>query len=499
MVTVDSLLFPVLTLAVAIIIGALFNFVPVKSQSRKALPLVLFAAIAGAVCLAVAFLFTSTVSNALGSLSLFQTFTTIFVGVNIDIIKYNAPLVANIFLIAALEAGLGLGFGIVFAIGQRSAKSAVTHENDEPTVITPVKVASQTQPTTAANIALSKTPETDFDQGLRRDEQCIMELFLFGKVSKITPIVDASKPEGYFYEGIPQLDWDTKHSRQVLDTLVQKGYLNAEPVDKVIVCQTCGSGNLRLIKTCPECGSPLIRKETLIEHFSCGEVDTQSDFKTQNGDLICPNCQSQLQSIGSDYRQLPSAYKCLSCNAISSEPKIALKCGDCTSAEDVDDEPEILLNKYTANLRVPLRELPHIKPLYTCAQFFKALGYTIVAPAFISGRSGTQHLFDILILGRVGWMETQNTSPNKASPKIGNGNTAVEVLISSKPVDVEEITRILGKISDIECDFLLFAIPSLTPNARNFAQAYDLKVSEGKNIEEALANSKIPQLGAAKP
>jgi hypothetical protein len=494
MVTVDSLLFPILTLGVAIIIGACLNFIPVKSH-RNFFPITITAGVAGVVFLIVAFLFNSTVSNVLGSLSLFQNFAAIFVGVNVDLIKYNAPLVAIIFLIAALEVGLSFGFGIVFAIGQHSTKSTITPESVEST-IAPAKVDNQ--PPLAATMTSSKTTEATFDQGLRRDEQCIMELFLFGKVSEINPVVDASKPEGYFYAGIPQLDWDTKHCRQVLDMLVQKGYLNAEPVEKVIVCQTCGSGNLRIIKTCPECGSPLIRKEALLEHFTCGEVDIQSNFEMQSGDLVCPKCQNELQSLGSDYRQLPSAYKCLSCNAINREPKITIKCGDCTSTADVDDEPEILLYNYTANSHITLRELPPIKPLYTCTQFFKALGYPIVAPAFVSGRSGTQHLFDLLILGRVGWIETENTEPNKVSPKSVNGNTAVEVLISTKPVEVDEITRIFGKISDIDFDFLLFAIPGLTVNARNFAQAYGMKVSEGKNIEEALANSKIPQLGAAK-
>jgi hypothetical protein len=447
----------------------------------------------------VAFLFNSAISNALASLSLFQNFSTTFSGIDVDIIKYNAPLVAIIFLIAALEVGLGIGFGTVFAIGRRSIKPPVTQDSVESTLKPAAKADSQTQIAAGSTAAFPKTTEAALEQGLRRDEQSMMELFLYGKVSQITPVVNASKPEGYSYEGIPQLDWDTKHSRQVLDALVSKGYLTAELVDKVTVCQTCGSGNLRLIKTCPECASLRLHKEALIEHFSCGAVERQSAFETKNGDLVCPKCKTKLNLIGSDYRQLPPAYKCLSCNALNSEPRITLKCGDCTSAADVDDEPEILLYKYTANPHMPLQELHHIKPLDTCTQFFKSLGYTIVAPAFVSGRSGTQHLFDILILGRVGWVENQKTSPNNALPKSDNGNTAVEVLIASKPIDMEEITRIFGKISDIDCDFLLFAIPGLTPNARNFALAYGMKVSEGKNIEEALANSKIPKVGASKP
>ncbi len=326
----------------------------------------------------------------------------------------------------------------------------------------------------------------------------MMELFLYGKVNQITPIVNPNKPEGYTYEGIPQLDWDTKHSRQVLDALVRKGYLNAELIDKVIVCQTCGSGNVRILRTCPECGSLRLHKEGLIEHFSCGAVERQSAFETKNGDLLCPKCKVKLQLIGSDYRTLPPAYKCLGCNTLNGEPKLTIKCSDCTSSADIDDEPEIMLYKYIANPQMPLQELQHIKPLETCNQFFKNLGYTIVAPAFVSGKSGTQHLFDMLILGRVGWVEIQKAGAYTTTPRNDNGNTAVEVRISGKPLKLGDMTQIYGKISDIDTDFLLFAIPGLTPEARNYAKAYGLKVSEGKNIEEALANSKIPQVNGAK-
>jgi Zn finger protein HypA/HybF involved in hydrogenase expression len=495
-VTITSLIAPIITLAIAILIGVAFNFVPVKSQARKPIPLVVFAMVVGVL----GFIFTAMFSSIIYSIGLFQSFAAIFEDVGISIIKYNAQLVAIIVLIAALETGLASGFGGAFAIDNMKLKrkeaklttgSATAKIDESP------RVSTQTNPTVVTTNLLANSPDTAEKQGLRRDEQSIIELFLYGKVNQITPTVNPTKPEGYTYEGIPQLDWDTKHTRQVLDSLVRKGYLNAELTDKVIVCQTCGSGNVRIIKTCPECGSLRLQKEGLIEHFSCGAVERQSAYETKNGDLLCPKCKVKLQLIGSDYRMLPPAYKCLGCNTLNSEPKLTVKCGDCTSTADIDDEPEILLYKYTANVQMPAQELLNIKPLDKVTDFFKSSGYTIVAPAYVSGKSGTQHLFDMLILGRVGWVETQKTAGN-AIPRNDNGNTAVEVIVSSKPVSLAEITRIFGKISDVDCDFLLFAIPGLTANARNYAKAYGVKVSEGKDIEEALANSKIPKVSEVK-
>ncbi len=491
MVTVSALVAPLITLLVTMIIGAGFNFLPIKPQKKKPIPLVVFAAVAGACSMILATQF----SAALASIYQFQTFMAIFQEMNVAIIKYNAQLVATIVLLSILEAGLALGFGVAYRIGNQSKNSAPA---------TDVVVANKTSATQAAAVTSDLQTKNQAaenvveDQTLRRDEQSMMELFLYGKVHQIVSTVDSSKPEGYFYEGIPQLDWDTKHSRQVLDALVRKGYLNAELTDKVIVCQTCGSANVRTIKTCPECGSLRLHKEGLIEHFSCGAVERQTAFETQNGDLVCPKCKTKLQLIGSDYRTLPPAYKCLSCNNLNSEPKLTIKCSDCTSTADIDDEPEILLYKYTANAHMPLQELQNIKPLDRVTEFFKSSGYSIVAPAYVSGKSGTQHLFDMLILGRVGWVETRKAGENISAPRNDNGNTAVEVLVSSKPVSLGEMTRIYGQISDIDCDFLLFAIPGLTANARNYAKAYGLKVSEGKDIEEALANSKIPKASGDK-
>jgi predicted acyltransferase (DUF342 family) len=98
----------------------------------------------------------------------------------------------------------------------------------------------------------------------------------------------------------------------------------------------------------------------------------------------------------------------------------------------------------------------------------------------------------MLILGRVGWIAPEESEINPPTRR-DNGNTAVEVLIAGKAINVGEVTRIYGKISDIDTDFILFAVPGLTANARNYAKAYGLKVSEGKSIDEALVNSNIPK------
>ncbi|MCW3998818.1 MAG: hypothetical protein NWE93_01095 [Candidatus Bathyarchaeota archaeon] len=497
MITVTSFVAPLIVFFSAMVIGALFSLLPIKPPQRKPIPLVFFGMIAGVL----SFVLAAWFSGAIYSLWLFQSFAALFTEVGIAIIKYNSQLVALVILVAAIEVGLAAGFGIAFKLDSNRKQESANGKDAAAPLSNGNIAAPLAQPQSAVSpVGMDEDIiGAAEDQALRRDEQSMMELFLYGKVNQIVPTVDPTKPEGYSYEGIPQLDWDTKHSRQVLDALVRKGFLTAELTDKVIVCGTCGSGSIRIRKTCPECNSLRLHKEALIEHFACGAVERQSAFETKTGDLICPKCKAKLNLIGSDYRMLPPAYKCASCNSLNSEPQLIIKCDDCGATADIDDEPEIFLYKYAANPQLPLKELQQIKPVDVCAKYFKSLGYSIVAPAVVSGRSGTQHLFDMLVLGRVGWVDPQQNGNMPQKPD--NGNTAVEVVISGKPVKLEEITRIYGKISDIDSDFLLFVIPGLTPSARNYAEAYGMKVSVGKNIEEALANSKIPKAngGEEKP
>jgi hypothetical protein len=477
----SSLLFPIVVFVLALVVGVCFTFVPIKSKQYRPLPLVVFAVAVGVSGLIFIFLFTSVLYSSLFSFDQFQNFAVLFEGMGIPIIKYNAPIVAAVLLLAVGEIGLGFGFGVANGGTYRNQQNNSNFKKDATELVD--------EAVNLANLVITKNYEETVDQNLRRDEQSVLELFLYGKVCKIVPKITPGTPEGYLYDGIPQLDWDTKHSRQVLDALVRKGYLNAELVDKVIVCQTCGSGNVRVTKTCPECGSFWLQKEVLLEHFFCGAMEQKSSFETPIGDLVCPKCKTKLTS-GVDYRILPPGYRCLSCNALNPEPRFIAKCNDCTTVADIDDEPEILLCKYTANMQMPLHEFQRIKPIDTCVRFFKTLGYTIVAPAFISGRSGIQHLFDMLILNRVNWEEPPKTDV-RTPPKNINVNTLVEVLLSTQPIEVEELTRIFGKTIDIDCDFILFAVPCLTPNARSYACTHGIKVSEGKNIEDALSNSKI--------
>jgi len=496
MLTLLSAVAPLFMLTIGVVFATIFKFAPIRSLKIKAITVASFAVIAAVGLLVPSWFY----KDSLHLIYSFGSFSSIFEGIPFLNDLGIASFISALVLVCIFEVGLTVSFALAFKIeafrNKRKSEAGLKDTVKQNVNLQDVEKAESIK----ASLTQSPNPKskevTFFDeQGLRKDEKTMMELFLYGKVTQITPNINSSQPEGYSLEGMPQLDWDTKRARQALDSLVRKGFLKAELIDKLITCMACGSANVRVKKLCPECMSLRLRKEGLIEHFSCGAVERQAAFESGNGDLICPKCKAKLHLIGSDYRMLPPSYVCLGCNVRSSEPLLVVKCDDCGSTAQLDEEPEVFLYKYTANSELPMQEMQQIKPIEVCTKFFRNLGYTVVAPAYVSGRSGTKHLFDILILGRVGWIETEDPMVTKSSQRKDNGNTVIQLLIGSKPIDLETMTRIYGMINDIDCDSLIFVIPGMTENARNYASAYNMKISEGKNIEEALANSKIPKAG----
>jgi hypothetical protein len=147
----------------------------------------------------------------------------------------------------------------------------------------------------------------------------------------------------------------------------------------------------------------------------------------------------------------------LGCNLRNSDPLLVVKCDNRGLTAQLDEEPEAFLCKYTSNSESLMKALKRTRCIEVCANFFKSLGYTIATPAFVGGRSETQYLFDLLILGRVGWVGPQNMMAIKSELRKDNGETVVDVLISSKLININEMMRFCGMTNDIDCGSLILS------------------------------------------
>ncbi|MCL5877305.1 MAG: hypothetical protein M1540_05785 [Candidatus Bathyarchaeota archaeon] len=94
-----------MTFLASMIIGASFNFFAIP-KVKRAILLVVFAVVAGSLALILATEFRGT----LVLMYEFQSFAAIFEAIGIDIIKYNATIVASLILVAIMETGLAAGF-----------------------------------------------------------------------------------------------------------------------------------------------------------------------------------------------------------------------------------------------------------------------------------------------------------------------------------------------------------------------------------------------------
>lgn len=311
---------------------------------------------------------------------------------------------------------------------------------------------------------------------LSADERTILELFAFSKAKRIAGRYKAGASEGYAFEGVPELGWSTARVRRALESLQMKALLTAEVSDRILLCKDCRSPNLRLRRLCPVCKSIDLSKHSILEHFTCGMVDKEEAFM-KNGSLVCPKCSAKLELLDSDYRNLSYMYACHDCDGLNRELLETMVCNVCGTETEVDDEDELTLCAYLLNEQNKVLAISQIKPIEACAAFFRSLGYAVEAPALVSGKSGARHSFDLLI-GR---------TLNGVSRLDSRSEVVVEILFSDKTIEVDELARVYGKLSDLHCDSIIYAVPGLATDARGYASSFRLKVLEGASIQEALA------------
>jgi hypothetical protein len=413
------------------------------------------------------------------------------------LLLFGNPLLTSVFsIIAIIEIGMLGGYGI----GRHYQKVVSLPETDErpfrerPRFLNldrqelvqsrqvPRNDQMLLQQDSSQKIEISTDPKF-LNSPLSTDERTIAQLLLFGGVEEIKPRLDDKRPEGYYFEQLQSLDWDTRRQATALNALSKRGFLDATPREKILHCRSCNSTNLEFRGACPECESLALSKHKVLEHFSCGMIEKESAFRTPNGDLLCPKCNRRLELIGNDYRSLGLMYVCQNCGALSKDLSPSLKCRDCGFTTTPDEEREQFVFAYTLNPSMLQKLRQYVKPIEIAVNHYKSLGYVVYSPSFVRGRSGTDQAFDLMIFN------SESTKGDQVpSSQLEKGKTVADILVSDKPIELEEITGEYGKISDVNYSSILFVIPSLSEKAQSYASAYNMQIFQGRTIEQALAN-----------
>jgi len=260
-----------------------------------------------------------------------------------------------------------------------------------------------------------------------------------------------------------------------LDKLHDAGVLTRKLYDEIIFCPKCNSASISVHYCCPYCTSFNIKKSSLIEHVKCGYMDVEENF--HKGDkLICQKCHDELRKPDVDYRRAGVWCTCKDCNKSFDVPVVKLFCRDCL--EDFTFEDAVIKDVYTYALKEEARKEAAegwvlISPI---TEFLMQNGFEVKSPSFLKGKSGANHMFDIVA----------SRGENAKRVTVIDIATSTDNVVSEQPV-----IALFAKIFDVlPGTAYLIAIPKLNDNARKMAELYNIHAIEAKNQKEAIDNLK---------
>jgi hypothetical protein len=306
-----------------------------------------------------------------------------------------------------------------------------------------------------------------------RDTQIFLGKFLSGEVNELEPTYDSSL--GYHYPAAEAIVGDPAKAEAFLKKLFEAGILEKRLYDKIIFCPKCKSAKISVRYCCPYCKSFDIQKSSLIEHVKCGYMDVEENFQKTNR-LVCPKCHEELKKPDVDYRKAGIWCTCKECGKSFDIPIASHFCRDCHGNFTFEDI--IIENVYAYRLKAEAKDEAAlgwvlIDPI---REFLVEEGFEVESPSLLKGKSGANHLFDIV------------ASKGQAKRKA----TVIDLATSSEGIVSEQpVIALFAKIYDVSPDSAyLITIPKISENGKKMAELYNIHVIEAKNQKEAIKTLK---------
>ena len=306
-----------------------------------------------------------------------------------------------------------------------------------------------------------------------RNTQVFLSKFLSGETTELEPVYDPKM--GYKYALVEAILGEAADAEDFLAKLHEAGILKRRLHDKVLYCPRCGSANISARYCCPYCKSFDIQKSSLIEHVKCGYMDVEDNF--QKGDrLVCQKCHDELKKLDVDYRRAGVWCTCKECSKSFDIPITAHFCRDCHANSSFEDA--VIKDVYAYSLSEDVKEEVSLDwvVITPIRDFLKDNGFQVESPAFLKGKSGANHIFDIAAF------------KGEITKKV----TVIDLATSTKGAVLEQpVIALFAKIYDVSPDqAYLIAIPELSENGKKMAELYNIQIIEAKTQKETIKTLK---------
>jgi transcription elongation factor Elf1 len=300
------------------------------------------------------------------------------------------------------------------------------------------------------------------------DVQVLLSRFLNEEIKELLPIPNSDR--NYGYPMVEAIVGDRLSAEEFLDRLYKVGILERRVYDEIISCPKCGSTKISVRYFCPHCKSFNIQKSSLIEHVKCGYIDVEDSFCKENK-LVCPKCHEELKKPDVDYRRAGVWCTCKDCGKSFDIPVASHFCKECHG--DFAFDEIVIKNIYSYSLREEARNEATLGSILITPikDLLGKQGFKVESPAFLKGKSGANHFFDIMIrkgadLERVAVIDLASSSEG--------------------PVSEQPVIALFAKIFDVSPDdAYLVALPKMSENGKKMAQLYKIHVIEAKNEKDA--------------
>lgn len=304
-----------------------------------------------------------------------------------------------------------------------------------------------------------------------RDIQVLIGKFLTGEITRIEPVYTLKL--GYHYPQIEAIVGEPSKAQAFLEKFYEAGILERELCDKIVHCPKCKSTNMSVRYCCPYCKVFDIEKSSLIEHVKCGYMDIEENFQKEDK-LVCPKCGDELTKLEVDYRKAGIWCTCRECGKSFDIPIVTHFCRDCRESSAFEEVT--IESVYSYGLKEEAKEEAGLGwvMMAPLKEFLVGEGFDVEGPAFLKGRSGANHLFDLVA--------SRSLGRNKKKTTVIDIARSSEGMVSEQPV-----IALFAKIFDVSPDHAyLLAIPKINDNGKKMADLYSICVVEVRNQIEVV-------------